>query len=390
MLEEIAAKLAEKQRVLLLQGPMSPFFWRLSKKLQQQGKAVFKINFNGGDCLFYPKDATRYRGRLTEWKEFLSRFVQEHDIDCILLYGDCRQIHLPVRELNKEIGIEFGVFEEGYIRPNYITFEFGGVNGFSSLPKDPAFYRQFEPIKLSEINAMPMKVAFCRVVGFVIGYYLLSMLARPYFRYYRHHRPLNLMEGFYAVRGYWRKLYYKIKERGLQKQLTEKYHKQFFFVPLQVYNDSQVLVHSPYSDVEDFIVAVVSNFAQNAPKGKQLVFKHHPRDRGWRDYSRLIQSLAEKYQIANKVYYIHDQHLPSLLKSASGCVTINSTVGLSALYHGCPVKLCGMAVYNIEGLTNSISLGRFFSTEINVDNVALQGFFSGIIKKSQIIGNFMR
>ncbi|WP_250313331.1 capsular polysaccharide export protein, LipB/KpsS family, partial [Escherichia coli] len=33
-------------------------------------------------------------------------------------------------------------FEEGYLRPQFITVEEGGVNAYSSLPRDPDFYRK--------------------------------------------------------------------------------------------------------------------------------------------------------------------------------------------------------------------------------------------------------
>ncbi len=45
------------KRVLLLQGPVGPFFWNLSKDLQKRGADVFKFNFNAGDALFYPADS---------------------------------------------------------------------------------------------------------------------------------------------------------------------------------------------------------------------------------------------------------------------------------------------------------------------------------------------
>ena len=44
------------KRILLLQGPVGPFFWRFAKDLEQAGAQVFKVNFNGGDLLFYPSN----------------------------------------------------------------------------------------------------------------------------------------------------------------------------------------------------------------------------------------------------------------------------------------------------------------------------------------------
>ena len=40
------------KRVLMLQGPVGPFFARLGVDLTHAGAVVFKVNFNGGDWLF--------------------------------------------------------------------------------------------------------------------------------------------------------------------------------------------------------------------------------------------------------------------------------------------------------------------------------------------------
>ena len=40
------------KRVLLLQGPVGPFFALLAQDLREAGAEVFKVNFNAGDCLF--------------------------------------------------------------------------------------------------------------------------------------------------------------------------------------------------------------------------------------------------------------------------------------------------------------------------------------------------
>src|SRR5207253_3330067 len=39
------------KRVLLLQGPVGPFFRRLAARLRAAGAEVHKVNFNGGDGL---------------------------------------------------------------------------------------------------------------------------------------------------------------------------------------------------------------------------------------------------------------------------------------------------------------------------------------------------
>ena len=66
-------------RVLLLQGPMGPFFRRLGRAMASARAEVHKINFNPADVLFYPgPNAVAYRGPLDDWPAFLRAFLAEH------------------------------------------------------------------------------------------------------------------------------------------------------------------------------------------------------------------------------------------------------------------------------------------------------------------------
>ena len=64
------------------------------------------------------------------------------------------------------------------------------------------------------------------------------------------------------------------------------------------------------------------------------------------------------------MHYIHDLRLPRLLPQARGVVTINSTSGLSALYHGTPVKCLGKCLYDLPGLTHQGALDDFWQLAI--------------------------
>ncbi|NJS36766.1 MAG: hypothetical protein HC765_10695 [Brachymonas sp.] len=96
-------------------------------------KSVSKINFNGGDCWYYSQPSRRYRGLLADWPLYLEHYIKQHDVGAIMLFGDCRPLHRLAIDVAKKLGVQVWVFEEGYARPDYITLESGGVNGFSSL-----------------------------------------------------------------------------------------------------------------------------------------------------------------------------------------------------------------------------------------------------------------
>jgi capsular polysaccharide export protein len=78
---------------------------------------------------------------------FLREFLESRGIDSIMLFGDTRTYHRHAIELCQELGIKAFVFEEGYVRPDYVTMEQGGVNANSTLPKSLEAY--------SELGANP-------------------------------------------------------------------------------------------------------------------------------------------------------------------------------------------------------------------------------------------
>lgn len=347
------------RRVLLLQGPMGSFFRRLADDLTSVGAQVTKVNFNGGDWLFYPRRALNYQDDLQHWPSWLHSLISERQIDLIFLFGDCRPMHQAALKVARRLGVEVGVFEEGYIRPNFVTLERFGVNGHSALLRT-------EPFDLAAdddaaVHDYPVGSTFSAMASQAFVYAMASHLGQPLFRHYRHHRPLGWHEAFCWLRSAWRKAWFQWRERGIQDYLQAAVTNRYYLVPLQVFNDSQVRVHASFRDVPTFIDHVLRSFARHAPGDTVLVFKHHPMDRGHAWYGGLIDQLARLEGLQGRVLYIHDQHLPTLLEHSKGVVVINSTVGLSALHHGKPTITCGNALYDLPGLTFQGPLDDFWT-----------------------------
>lgn len=378
------------KRVLLLQGPLGPFFRRLARDLTRAGALVSKIDFNGGDWLFSPSGSIAFRGRRDEWPVFFEQVLSERKIDMVLLFGDCRPMHRVAHEIADRCGIEIGVFEEGYVRPDYITLERFGVNGHSRISRNPLHY--LNTPKIDVPPTIDVGNTFWHAAWWAVLYYQASALLWPIFRHYEHHRPLTIWEGLPWLRSIWRKHYFARKEKGIQTELASTLAEQYFLVALQVHNDAQLHVHSDFDSIEAFIDAVVSSFARSAPLDTHLIIKHHPMDRGYHNHSRLIGELVRMHGVQDRVRYIHDQHLPTLLEHARGVVLVNSTVGLSALYHSTPLMACGTAIYDMQGLTYQGSLDDFWKqVETNpVDRELYLRFRNYLIEHTQLNGNFYR
>lgn len=380
-------KLFSGKHVLLLQGPLGPFFRRLARDLEANGARVSKINFHGGDWLFYPRRSVSFRGRMEDWPNYLAQVLVEQKIDVVLMYGDCRPVHLCVREQAERLGIEIGVFEAGYVRPNYITLERSGINDYSTLPRTADFYLR-QP-KREVAKPLPVGNVFWHAARWAVLYYIAGSLLQPIFPHYQHHRSLSAREGLLWLRGFWRKHYYHVKEGAIRRQLEKEYSGRFFLVPLQVHYDSQLRTHSEYTDVETFIQYVVADFAKNAVPESYLVIKHHPMDRAYRDYTRYCEQLAERYNLQGRLFCVHDLHLPTAFRHACGVVTVNSTVGLSAVLDGKPVIVCGRAIYDIPGLTYSGLLSDFWAAapKHKPNRKVVRGFHAYLIEHTQMNGS---
>ncbi|EIM0337939.1 capsule biosynthesis protein [Campylobacter coli] len=373
--------------VLLLQGPVGTFFHRLAIKMEKNKTKVLKLNFNGGDFFFYP-NGKRCKCDEKDLENFYESFFKEKKIDAIVMYNDCRLIHAKAIKVAKGLGIGIWIFEEGYLRPYCITFEKDGVNANSSLPRDKNFYLSCNILTKESIKEIPGGFKFMAFSAFL--YWLFSFLLAPFFNNKLHHRTLFPFEFLFWFRSLYRKYLYKLTEKKLNQKIYSL-EKKYFLAILQVYNDTQIKHHYRKS-IEEFIEELILSFANHARAKSYLVFKHHPMDRGYRNYSKLINELSQKYHVEGRIFYVHDTYLPTLLKNALGCITINSTVGLSAILEGCPTKVCGNAFYNFEGLAYPKKL-QFFWHEAHAykPNPSLViNFKNYLLNTNQFNGNFYK
>ena len=374
------------RHVLMLQGPNGPFFRKVAAALRRLGARVTKVNLNAADLLFYPgPDARSYRGRLSEFGDYIGATLQDTGADCLILFGDERPYHREAIKVAKARDIDFFVFEEGYIRPDFVTFEKGGVNGNSSLPRKPSFYKRLKPKPLTE----PRPVG--NTFWWAAWWALLNSLAITFlwflFPRYRHHRDVNFFrQTSYWLRGGARKVWRKWRDGNVTDRLSTELSGKYFLVPLQVEGDSQI-GHSRFKSISEFLDQIVRSFAAHAPRGTCLVVKDHPMGRPYTDYTAQLRRLGFELGIADRILHIDCVHLPTVLRHARGTVVINSTVGLSSVYHGTPTKCLGTAVYDIAGLTHQGPLGRFWRAPTKVEGRLHLQFHWYVREHTQIEGS---
>lgn len=373
---------------LFLQGPLGPFFSKLITELRRQDYQAYKINFNAGDSSYAAMEGCYdFSDALVLWPKFLEDFVLDKNITAIFVYGDCRIYHSEAKKVADKLNINFYVFEEGYIRPNRITLEKDGVNGYQEYCAKEVAHWQEKEVKDEKImgGSLMLRTWYCT------RYYNVGNFRQDLFPHYQHHRSFSAVkEAVSWWRAAGRHYLFRLTQAGIQKRLVDKYSGRFFLLPLQVFNDAQIRFHSNYESMQEFIEQMMASFAEHADSEQLLVIKHHPMDRGHVHYGDFIEGKIKQYGLAGRVLYVHDLHLPTLLKHCSGVVTINSTTAISAFYHQAPVKVMGEAFFDMPRITSQQSLAEFWQKPEQNDHDFFLCLRNYLIAHGQVNGSFYK
>jgi len=373
---------------LFLQGPASRFFSHLGNALAARGHGVHRINFHGGDQVFWKlPGAMNYRGNDRDWPSFLETRILDCGVTDIILFGDCRPRHHAAVTVARRLQLPVHVFEEGYIRPNWVTFELGGVNGHSSLPRDPDWYREQAARLQDVVNGSAIPSSFVRRAIEDLAYNFGYMLLAWSFPFYRTHRPWHPLVEYAGWAS--RLLRRKLSRAAIAAEMARADALRDFYVfPLQLDCDSQVRQHSPFGRLTPAIDSVLTSFAGHAPASATLLVKEHPLDNGLRDWRKLVTGGAARRGIGDRVCYVEDGDLERLTRAARGMVTINSTSGTLALAAGVPVMTLGQAVYDMPGLTFQGSLDAFWTAATAPDAALFAAFRRVLAHRCLIRGGF--
>lgn len=357
---------------LFLQGPPGPFFKQLGQALIRRGVSIHRINLNGGDKYDWPSGSIDYTGRSSNWPMFFDRFARKHGVTDLVLYGDCRPMHLAAHRLARLRGIRIHVFEEGYIRPDWMTLERDGVNGHSTLVRDPEAIMA-AAAGLPSLPALPpITASFKRRARDAYWYYHHVLTGWPRFPFYRAHRQAWILgEGFGWLYKFARA---KRRAKAAAEALRAIAGKNYFLFPLQLTGDYQIRAHSPFGSMLIAADYVLDSFAHFAPADSLLLVKEHPLDCGFHNWSTFLRKRAQQLGVADRVLHIDGGDLQALAAGTAGMVCVNSTSGTLALEAGTPVIVLGDAIYDVPGVTHQGSLDAFWRAPQKPDMALYDAF----------------
>lgn len=382
----------ENRRFLFLQGPHGPYFHRLGRMLQAAGAEVWRVGFNRGDRAFWPSTATflPYRGTVEDWPAACAALLADRAITDLVLYGDTRPIHAHAIAAAEAVGVTVHVFEEGYLRPYWVTYERGGANGHSRL-MDLSVAQMQETLARADMDQpdAPARWGDMRQHMFWGALYHWFVLTGFWdYRNFRPHRALSVGQEFLL---YCKRLLllpmHAIERRVATFRITHggfPYH----LVILQLEHDASFQRHSSFRTMTEFLAVVMEGFAKGAAPHHHLVFKAHPLEDGRVPVAREIRRLVRTHGLMGRVHFVQGGKLAQLLNHARSAVTVNSTAGQQVLWRGLPLKCFGAAVYAKPEFVSSQPLDRFFAQPTRPDTRAYRDYRHFLLETSQVAGGF--
>jgi len=332
----------------------------VARELVARGHRVSRINLHLGDRLFWRLPARDYRGNIDGWRSYIAHFLDDHPITHLFLLGDRRPHHRIAIEEARARGAEIICSELGYLRPDWLVLERDGMGPSARMPRDPKVIRslalQYDPPDMTVRCTIP----FWRLAMLDVAYNVGEVLSRPLYPGYRRHA----IHHPFAEYGAWiRRWLLARREQRLAAQAfppRRQGNAPTFVFPLQLSTDYQIRDHSPYPDMTAAAREIITSFAEHSPAPSRLTVKVHPLDPGLTPWPQWIGEIAAQNDVADRVFCVNGGNLANMLRKAAGCVLVNSTVGLTALQVGCPLKAMGNAIYDIPGLTFSGPLKDFW------------------------------
>lgn len=381
----------QDRRFLMLQGPHGPFFAQLGDQLRRAGCTVWRVGFNKGDEVFWRRPGyLPYRDEPANWPQTLARLLDDKAITDIVLYGDSRPIHAEAVRAANLRGLRVHVFEEGYLRPYWVTYERGGSNGNSRLTGiSLADMSRALALPGADQPQAPARWGDMREHMFYGAlYHFFVMALNAGYRNFRPHRGISVVREFRLYLRRFLLLPVHRLERAIASWIVRRGGFPYHLVLLQLEHDASFRAHSDFASQAEFIDLCLSSFARGAPAHHHLVFKAHPLEDGRIPVRRLIAAGAVRHGVSGRVHFVRGGKLAGLLNGARSAVTVNSTAGQQALWRGIALRAFGRAVYDKPGLVSAQTLPQFFAEPARPDPRAYRDFRQFLLETSQVPGGF--
>lgn len=334
-----------RERAILKKNKL-PFFPNSMAEIETQSVADTALADAHIPDLFAFMQA-KHGGSTTEWEKrtikianYLDHFIATNDINLLVLWNGQDHVARVLTEIAKRRNIKTVYMENGYFS-NTLQADIRGVN-LSATNRDYDF-SEIKRLASDDIPVTPVDKSID----------LLPLTALSKFDQARSFLNRVLDQNFYAkypeLRGSsW------FKKKALEKgraaipldvvQIPEK----FAFIPLQVHDDTQILINSPlFKDPKQFLKHCYQQI-RSTLGDFPIVVKEHPEDILRYDYEDIRNEFPD-------IIWLRKFDIDYLLDHATFILVINSSVGLQAIAREKPVIVYGDSIYSRNEICSFIT-----------------------------------
>ena len=332
------------------------------------------------------------------WGSALETILNDHNITDIVMLGDGRAVHAAAIPVATRLGARVHILEHGYLRPDWLTIEPDGMSAASRFPRQPDGIRLLANGQPPVASGGLWPSSFLTYALYDLAYHvpnvLFGWLVHPHYRTHGAVHPVVEYGGWI-----WKAVTMRRRQQRAARAIAaatanpDGGDAQYFLFPLQLPGDYQILRHAPGGNLFTIVDAVIASFAASAPRDARLLFKVHPIDNGLSEWPQRISAAAEQSGVAGRVFVADGGNTDRLIGQARGVVTVNSTVGLTALGMGRPTIALGAAIYDVPGLTFQGRLADFWTActlpATLPDPALMDAFQRALAATTQVRGGFI-
>ena len=353
------------------------------------GHRTLKVNLNLGDQIMWPhKNRCNFRGSLRNWPSYIRELYVSEQVTDLILLGEQRDYHRIAIDIAKKKDIKVMVTDFGYLRPDWITFEYKGMSAESLFPREPAdIFALAEQCREADYERLYIDSFFNQAYWDVIYHFaaILGWVLFPGYDNFRRHNPVQDYFGI-LIRLLRRRKAGSRAKRTMEELAANK--TPYFVYPQQLQHDYSIQAYSPYSGNEQPLEEILRSFVEHAPEDAHLVVKIHPLDPKPFKWRRMVHYGSKRLGFKDRVHFMDGGDLDQLLQEAQGVITINSTTGIQSLQKAVPTKILGSAIYDINGLVDKKPLDEFWKNPERPDLELRDAFLKAIVGTIQLKGTY--
>lgn len=243
---------------------------------------------------------------------YIYRYLQTNRIDMVCIWNGSSVERAAVMEAAKVYGAKTCFFENGLL-PNTTTLDPKGVNATGILSEKTADFFYHISIDNEKLSTLLTEEA--------------------------------------PVRAQKKRWYQKKKTPAPIAEETPDLSTPYLFVPFQVHDDTQIIIHSPYVhnmvELTEWIATAVRQHNDAHQENLRIIIKEHPSDNGRCNYDHLRAQYPD-------IIFLKTFPTKQLIEKATAIITVNSTVGMESLLKHKRVITLGNASYTLDGIVTRV------------------------------------